>query len=322
METKVKYTIVGLFVLCTGIGAIVCALWLGGFYKKENFNYYFTEFHESVAGLNKDAPVKYMGVTIGSVKDIRINAADPTTITVLLKIQKDSPILEGMYTTLNFTGITGIAYVEIKGGYKGAPVLTAKDSELPVIPSKPSLFAAVEMSAFSLAGKIERILEHMEKLMGEENTTHITAVLNHLDKLSGRITDSFTPQTTNDIRVIVKNMAEVSQKLNDITTEVTHITPIVQDISRHANVTMERLASTSTNIDELSHELTQKVKAGDYDIKPMLEPSILLLNDTLHDTRNLVLTLNEEIMAIGNSPADIFFKKSSPLLGPGEEIKK
>ncbi len=322
METKANYTIVGLFVLCTTIGAIVCALWLGGFYKKENFKYYYTEFHESVAGLNKDAPVKYMGVTIGSVKDIRINPADPTTITVLLEIQKDSPILEGMYTTLNFTGITGIAYVEIKGGHKGAPVLAAKDLELPVIPSKPSLFAAVEMSAFSLAGKIERILEHMEKLMGGENTAHITAVLNNLDELSSCINDSFTPQTTNDIKLIVKNMAEVSQKLNDITTEIAHITPIAQDISRHTNITMERLASTSANINELSYELTQRVKAGDYDIKELIEPSILLLNDTLYDTKNLVSTLNEEIKTIGKSPADIFFKKSRPLLGPGEEMEK
>lgn len=322
MEPKVNYTIIGLFIISMTIGAILCGLWLGGFYKKEKFNYYYTEFHESISGLNKDAPVKYLGVTIGSVKDIKINPDDPTIVTVLLAIQKDIPILEGMYTTLNFTGITGIAFIEIKGGTKGAPLLTAKDSNIPTIPSKPSLFAAVEMSAFNLANKIERTLEHFERLFNDENTTHITNVLKHLEDLSGRINDSFTPQTTNDIKFMLKNMADISQKLNNMTTDIANLSPVIQNIAQHTNTTMEKLASTSTNIDELSIDLKQKIKAGDYDIKPMIEPSLLLLNETLYETRNMVSTLNEEIKTISRSPADILFKKSQPLLGPGEESEK
>jgi|YNPNPStandDraft_1061719.scaffolds.fasta_scaffold18693_2 phospholipid/cholesterol/gamma-HCH transport system substrate-binding protein len=322
METKANYTIVGLFVVCLSIGAIACAIWLGGFYKKDLFNYYYTEFHESVSGLNKDAPVKYMGVTIGSVKDIRIDPLDPTTVKVVLEIQRDVAILEGMYTTLNFTGITGIAYVEIKGGNKGAPLLMAKGQELPVIPSKPSLFAAVEMSAMNLAAKLERTLEHIERLLGEENTGHITGLLRHLDELSGRIANGFTPQTAEDIRLTIKNLSEISQKLNTMTTDIQQITPVIKEVSQHTNITMQRLASTSANVDTLSQGLVQRMQAGEYDIKPMLAPSILLLNETLYDTRNLVLSINEEIKAIGNSPSDLFFKKSRSLLGPGEELER
>lgn len=322
METRANYTIVGLFVLIFTIGALAFTIWLGGFYKKDKFDYYYTELKESVSGLNKDAPVKYMGVTIGSVKDIRLGPSDPTKVRILLEVQKGTPILQGMYTTLNFTGITGIAYIEMRGGRQGAPPLTAKDGGFPVIPSRPSLFAEVGMSAANITAKLERTMDHIDRLITAENVGHLNTFLKHLDELSGRINDGFSPKTAGDIRLLVENLAEVSQRLNHITAEADSMTPMARDLSQKADLTLDRLASASSNINELSGELNRKIKAGDFDIKPMLEPSVLMLNGTLYETRSLLSTLHEEIRAIGNSPADLLFRKSRPLLGPGEDSEK
>jgi phospholipid/cholesterol/gamma-HCH transport system substrate-binding protein len=322
METRANYTIVGLFVLIFTIGALAFTLWLGGFYKKDKFDYYYTELKESVSGLNKDAPVKYMGVTIGSVKDIRLDPSDPTKVRILLEVQKGAPILQGMYTTLNFTGITGIAYIEMRGGRKGAPPLTSTDGGFPVIPSKPSLFAEMGMSAANITAKLERTMDHIDRLITGENVNHLNAFLKHLDELSGRINDGFSPKTASDIHLLVENLTGVSQRLNSITAKADDLVPTVMDLSQKANLTLDRLASASSNADELSRELNRKVKAGDYDIKPMLEPSVFMLNDTLYETRSLLSTLHEEVKAIGNSPADLLFKKSRPLLGPGEGSEK
>lgn len=313
---------VGLFVVFFTIGALAFTLWLGGFYKKDRFDYYYTELTESVSGLNKDAPVKYMGVTIGSVKDIKINTSDPTKVRILLEVQKGAPILQGMYTTLNFTGITGIAYIEIRGGRKGALPLTSTEGGFPLIPSRPSLFAEMGMSATNITAKLERTMDHIDRLITSENVNHLNAFLKHLDELSGRINDGFSPKTASDIHVLVENLTGVSQRLNSLTAKADDLTPAVTDLSQKANLTMDRLSSASANIDELSGELNRKVKAGDYDIKPMFEPSIFILNNTLYETRSLLSTLHEQIKAFGNSPSDLLFKKSRPLLGPGEESEK
>ncbi|UKL14535.1 MlaD family protein [Dissulfurimicrobium hydrothermale] len=322
METRANYTIVGLFVMIFTIGALVFAMWLGGFYKKDRFKYYYTELKESVSGLNKDAPVKYMGVTIGSVKDIMIDPSNPTKVRILLEVQKDTPILQGMYATLNFTGITGIAYIEIRGGKQGALPLTAKNGGIPVIPSRPSLFSEVGMSAANITGKLEQAIDRINRLMTDENADHLNAFLQHLDELSGRLNDGFSPKTIDNIRLLVENLTEASQRLKNIATEADSLRPMARELSQKADLTLDRLASASSNIDELSLELDKKVKAGDYDIKPMLEPSVFMLNDTLREARSLLSTLHEEAKAIGNSPADLLLKRSRPLLGPGEESEK
>jgi phospholipid/cholesterol/gamma-HCH transport system substrate-binding protein len=61
METKVNYVLVGGFVLVLGAALVAGILWLasgGGFQKK--YDLYLALVGESVAGLNLNAPVKYV----------------------------------------------------------------------------------------------------------------------------------------------------------------------------------------------------------------------------------------------------------------------
>ena len=81
METKVNYPLVGGFVLVLGSALIAGVLWLasgGGFGKK--YDLYLALVGESVAGLNLNAPVKYRGVDVGKVKDIRLDPGDRKSV--------------------------------------------------------------------------------------------------------------------------------------------------------------------------------------------------------------------------------------------------
>ena len=73
METKVNYTIVGVFVLLLGGALFGVALWLsaGGQFQRDQQRYH-AYFDESVAGLNRNAPVRYRGVEVGRVIDIKL----------------------------------------------------------------------------------------------------------------------------------------------------------------------------------------------------------------------------------------------------------
>ena len=71
METRASYVLVGAFVLLMLAAAGLFVVWLGRYQAEETFAYYDIYFGESVAGLQVGGAVRYQGVEVGRVQDIR-----------------------------------------------------------------------------------------------------------------------------------------------------------------------------------------------------------------------------------------------------------
>ena len=116
-------------------------LWIasGGNVRKKVDLYLVIE-EESVAGLNLNAPVKYDGVEVGKVSDIRLDPVNPEKVRLTFVIEHGTPIKADTVAVLKTQGLTGIAYVELSGGTRDAPLLLASAQEpYPVIRTTPSL---------------------------------------------------------------------------------------------------------------------------------------------------------------------------------------
>lgn len=136
---KTKFA-VGLFVIVGFAMVIIAVIWLGMSHYFEKGNYYIACFDESVQGLDKDSPVKYMGVSIGRVNSIGV-APDAKLIQVVLKIETDLKLDNNVVAQLKSVGITGIMYVEIEKRGTNEPDLSPQidfPAKYPVIATKPS----------------------------------------------------------------------------------------------------------------------------------------------------------------------------------------
>ena len=82
-----NYPLVGLFVLVLGSALIAGMLWLasGGALQK-TYDLYLAIEDESVAGLTLTSPVKYSGVDVGKVRDIRLDPGNPQRVNLLFAI--------------------------------------------------------------------------------------------------------------------------------------------------------------------------------------------------------------------------------------------
>ena len=100
MSTKVSRTLIGLFVIGAAAALVVAVVVLGSgrwFRKTYEFVLYF---HGSVNGLNVGAPVKYKGVEIGSVADIRLQLEQVEVDWIPVLIEIDANKIAGR----GFTG--------------------------------------------------------------------------------------------------------------------------------------------------------------------------------------------------------------------------
>ena len=132
MDAKINYAAVGVFVLALCTIFIASILWLAvGAGNKRDYDLYRSIINESVAGLNIDAPVKYLGVNVGKVQKIQLDPANPQEVHLLFAIEKGTPIREDTEAVLKTQGLTGIAYVELSGGTSDSLPLAAARRPIP-----------------------------------------------------------------------------------------------------------------------------------------------------------------------------------------------
>ena len=107
-----KYFVVGLFVTLAFLIAAAAIIWINASRYFEKGTRYVTFFNESVQGLSKDSEVKYQGVTVGRVEEIRI-APDNKTVAVVMLINLKDNLPRKVVAQLNMTGITGLMFVNL-----------------------------------------------------------------------------------------------------------------------------------------------------------------------------------------------------------------
>ncbi len=192
MSKKVNPTLVGLFVV-TGVALFLAALLTLGsgdyFREKREFILYF---NESVHGLQKGAPVKFKGVTIGSVQEIRLNydaAKDRVRIPVKIEVETDAalgdlelPAAAGGATTeaddlfnhligrLNTDSlVTGRIYIGLRYDPDERSRLEAAQTSPPSrkeIPTEPSSLAEImdQIQSANIPGLVQSVKEVVDKV--------------------------------------------------------------------------------------------------------------------------------------------------------------
>jgi ABC-type transporter Mla subunit MlaD len=127
MATEANKFKVGIFLIAGFLAFNGALIWIGSSRFFESTRRYVTYFAESVQGLDVGSGVKFRGVPLGRVSDIRV-APDNVLVEVEMQIAPDFRVTPGMRTSLATSGITGISFVEIgppiEGAASSAPTLS------------------------------------------------------------------------------------------------------------------------------------------------------------------------------------------------------
>ena len=148
METRANYVAVGAFVLTLLAATLIAVLWLARIEFNRDFAFYDIYFTNSVAGLASGSAVKYNGIRVGRVTELRIDPLDLKRVRATIELDQTAPIKRNATASLATEGFAGATYIEISGGSADAAPLTAQPGQrYPVIASRQSGFERVLTSA-------------------------------------------------------------------------------------------------------------------------------------------------------------------------------
>jgi len=178
MVTKSQKIRLGFFLTISFIFFLIILILLGGkkFLKKKDI-YYITYQDLSVSGLEIGAAVKYRGIRIGRVEEIKINPENISEIIVSIEIKQGTPIVKSAKAVIQGGGLTGIRFIEITGGSNSDPRLDPGSS----IQAGISSFDKMSGQAEIILLKTEKVLNNIEKITNTENQKKFTHLLTNMD---------------------------------------------------------------------------------------------------------------------------------------------
>ena len=323
MSKKINTTSIGLFIV-TGVALGVTGLLLFSstklFTKTAECIVYFDD---SLNGLNEGAPVKYRGVTIGSVKRVMVSfnqATNDYAMPVILELQEnlmkerledsasvfnarrmEERIKAGLRATLQTESlVTGVLYVGVAIDPKAPPpVFHQLTKQYLEVPSKPT--------------QIQQLMDNLASLDIKSIEKNFNTLLTKLDATVGAL-----------------NMAEINQGVTNLLASMDRLVtfPEITNGLAALRPTLDQYkelgAKLSSKIDPLSDRITNslaeanralvQLRGAGENLRTMLAPDAPIRND-------LDLAL-QQMTAAGQSINDLvdFLKRNPNALIVGRQI--
>jgi phospholipid/cholesterol/gamma-HCH transport system substrate-binding protein len=259
METKASYMIVGTFTLVMMVGLVSAVVWLAGVELDEEFAAYDLYFEGSVTGLKVGNPVRYRGVPVGQVTDMKINPDNVEQVKVTIEVPNQTPIKEDAIAALEYQGITGVAFVQIEGGSQGAPTLKRIPGKgNPVIKSKPSQIQEVIDRAPELLNRFIALVENANKLLNAENQENLGIAMANIKTITGAVAEG-----AQDISTVLTEGATAITELRATASEARQLVKTVQatldTLTSEVSGTLGEARSAIDSIGGLANTLSGEV---------------------------------------------------------------
>ncbi len=216
----------------------------------------------SVGGLETGADVKYSGIRVGRVDDIRIDPADVTTVIVDISVRERTPIKEDSEASIVTMGITGMKAIEIGGGTQESPMLPPGSE----IRAGVSAFDAISGRAEIVAEKVEQVLNNLIHLTGDENRNHFVEALTNGARLMASL-DTLLVQNRSSLESSLDNLAVLTDEFAQTTRSFRNVVAAIDSVVTSPSFygTVDNLAVVSKDLSEadlkgLTNELTEAAR--------------------------------------------------------------
>lgn len=294
METRANYVLIGAFTILGFIGLIAFSLWFARVELDRQFAYYDVKF-TSVSGLARASDVRFAGLPVGQVVEVKLSPDNDGTILVRLEVAQNTPVRAGSIATIESQGVTGVSYVGISPGEAREPLLRdVSDLAVPQIEAGRSMLQSLSEDAPELVSEVLNVVRDLRGLISNENVNRVDNILANLDRAS----DGFA-QSLDDFTV-------VAGAISGFAIEISNFNVMLEGVTSEA----EKLFSTADemliSIKELAEESRTTVETGTKTLEQTTETlakaELFIEKDLAETTKQLIDGINEtraEIAQLG-----------------------
>jgi phospholipid/cholesterol/gamma-HCH transport system substrate-binding protein len=303
MENKSHALIAGIFTLLLLTAAIVIGVWFNR--DRTEWVPYLIATKLSIPGLNPQAAVRYRGLDVGKVDDIRFDPNEAGQLLVQIRVRPDTPITRSTFATLGYQGVTGIAYVQLDDDGSQPTRLRSSEQHIARIEMRPSLFDQLQNRGLAILQQTEQIAQRVNHLLEPANQQAILAAFDNISKAA------------NEIAAIPRQLQPTLARMPALAAQTQQTLASVNQLSRDASTLSASLQGVADKLQASGGPIDRFAGAAD-DIGAVASK---LEHETLplaNDARSTIRALNRTLDNLGERPQSLLFGAPSVTPGPGE----
>ncbi|MDO8882081.1 MlaD family protein [Pseudotabrizicola sp.] len=250
METKANYVLIGAFTLAGLLGILGFFLWFAQVQLDRQFSYYEVKF-TSVSGLATASDVRFAGLPVGQVVDVRLSPDGDGTVRVRLEIGTDVPVRTSSVATIESQGVTGVSFVGISPGEATDPLLRATSLlDIPQIEAGRSMLQSLTEDAPQLVEQALRVMQDLSNLASTENIERVGSILENADTASAGLSKA------------LEDFSVVASAVADFADNISAFNVTLEGLTGRAESLFETAETTLRNVDGLVTESRTALSSG------------------------------------------------------------
>ncbi len=258
MEYRRTEVRAGIFLLCSFAVLVVMVFAVSDiqslFKKKQEVRVLFS-FSD---GVEKNAPVRYAGMKIGKVLQVRVAPEYRDQIELTLSIYQDMVIKKDTKAAIKSLGLIGGKYVELSGGMPQAPVLGPHEA----LHGEESLkLEDLTKMALDVVSKFKNIAANLDRVLGDPvMAKSLKATVLDLQTAVANI--KVMTSSKDEVAQGLKNLPELMKKIDESVNNLKALTEksdkLVGENRKNIDIMIESFRDMGKNLKDASEEIKQQ----------------------------------------------------------------
>ncbi|MFI4885005.1 MAG: MlaD family protein [Steroidobacterales bacterium] len=299
MEREANYAAVGAFVLVLALAAALFVYWYSGTRVHRTYDRYEIYFNGSVSGLEQGAAVRYLGVRVGRVVEMRIDPRDAGRVEVIAAIDSTTPISPRTVAELNLQGVTGLLYIDLQQSARAAAPAVA-GLQYPVIRAAPSQFDVFMAQLPRLSAAAGGVIERLNRLLSDHNIDDVSQSLENLEQASTAL-----PETVHSVNSL---LVQLRTATGELAATAGSARKVMNTAGPQVVTTMRRLQTVAGNLSQATAQLDKMIAENRTDVRSFTRSSLPELESFVREGRAAAKDIRQLSESLRRNPSQLLYQ--------------
>ena len=309
MERKAHYALIGTFVLVSLAALLAFTAWLSNAQFDKKFDNYEISFRGGVQGLSEGTEVRFNGLKVGDITELRIDPNDNNSVIVDIQVEANTPIDFESIGRMEPLGLTGLNYIQIiPGGPNSLLIKNSTDKDPFRLKGEASRIDLLLGSGGTVMESSQAALARINAVMTPEAIMDFHEILNNLKVITSNFVDLKV-----DPEIFNRTMQSIEQASSDVSLAADAVDVAAKDfdvlietdvktVLDRSKISMEKLDKTLSAIEVLSKDSNQLITDGRDAINRLSNSGLTDIEETIDSIRRVVLGLESILINFEQNP--------------------
>jgi phospholipid/cholesterol/gamma-HCH transport system substrate-binding protein len=301
MEREANYAAVGAFVLAVALAAALFVYWYSGTRVHRTYDRYEIYFNGSVSGLEQGAAVRYLGVRVGRVVEMRIDPRDAGRVQVIAAIESTTPISPRTLAELELQGLTGLLYIDLQQSPQPAQP-SVPSLEYPVIRAAPSQFDVFMAGLPRLSAAAGGVIQRLNRLLSDHNIEDISQSLDDISQASRSL-----PGTVRSVNALLVQLRTATLEL---TATAQSARNLMDTAGPQVISTVRRLNAMADNLSQATDQLDRMIAENRAGVRSFTHASLPEIESFVREGRAAAKDIRQLAESLRQNPSQLIYQPS------------